>query len=867
MCDRFPCLHALMAESLAEFFRKTFQAHRGERAYGQRRGYRMEWFTYGQVSEMAETFAAELKSRGTAKGDRVMLWGENSAQWVAAFFGCAISGIVAVPMDDAASGEFARRVAYQVQARLWVCSRKHAQSIDTADAVDQAARVVMEDISKKNSSLPAPPSNPQIEPDDILQIVFTSGTTAEPKGVVITHGNVLANIAPLEKEMQGYLKYERWVHPVRFLNLLPLSHVFGQFLGMFLPPLLGGTVIFQTEFKPSEIVSTIQRERVSVLVSVPRVLQSLKQKIERDLEEDNSRGVKKIENFRQRFRESEGKHFLHRWWIFRDIRRQFGWKFWAFICGGAALDVETEDFWGRLGYAAIQGYGLTETTSLISVNHPFKLGKGSIGKVLAGREVKLAQDGEILIRGGGVAAGYWDASPRTGSDEVADGVTGQDGWYRTGDVGALDDAGNLYFKGRKKEVIVTPAGLNIYPEDLEAALRQQPEVRDCVVVGIERGGNAEPCAVVILRNDARTEAVVERANELLAEFQRIRMWVQWPQEDFPRTNTQKPKRNLVAEFAVKQILGSTERTANENPVMKLIERITGRPLSGASANADLQADLGLNSLERVELIGALEDRYQVDLSETRFSSARTLGDVEKMLRGEARPKTEYHYPAWVLRWPVTWVRGLAHYFLMRPAMLVLGWPRIIGRDNLRGVEGPLLVVCNHVSDIDLGFVATALPARLRNRLATATGGEALEALRSPAEDRGFFGGIYDRMKWTLGVSLLNLFPLPREAGFRKSFAYAGAAVDRGYSVLVFPEGRHTVDGKMNPFRAGIGLLAKNLGVPVLPVRIVGLFEVKQSGRRFARPGEIEVRVGRVMRFATQSPEVIATELETVVEGL
>ena len=200
-------------------------------------------------------------------------------------------------------------------------------------------------------------------------------------------------------------------------------------------------------------------------------------------------------------------------------------------------------------------------------------------------------------------------------------------------------------------------------------------------------------------------------------------------------------------------------------------------------------------------------------------------------------------------------------------MLVLGWPRIIGRDNLRSVEGPLLVVCNHVSDIDLGFVATALPARLRNRLATATGGEALEALRSPAEDRGFFGGIYDRMKWTLGVSLLNLFPLPREAGFRKSFAYAGAAVDRGYSVLVFPEGRHTVDGKMNPFRAGIGLLAKNLGVPVLPVRIVGLFEVKQSGRRFARPGEIEVRVGRVMRFATQSPEVIATELETVVEGL
>ncbi len=251
--------------------------------------------------------------------------------------------------------------------------------------------------------------NSEIRRDDILQIVFTSGTTAEPKGVVITHGNVLANLAPLEQEMQKYLKYERWVHPVRFLNLLPLSHVFGQFLGMFLPPLLGGTVIFQEDLKPSEIASTIRRERVSVLVSVPRVLQSLKQKVERDMEDSG-----KLEGFRRRLKSSEGKHFLHRWWIFRDIHQQFGWKFWAFICGGAALDSQTEEFWGRLGYAAIQGYGLTETTSLISVNHPFKLGKGSIGKVLPGRELKLADDGEIMIRGGGVVAGYWGSAGTAG---------------------------------------------------------------------------------------------------------------------------------------------------------------------------------------------------------------------------------------------------------------------------------------------------------------------------------------------------------------------------------------------------------------------------------------------------------------------
>jgi long-chain acyl-CoA synthetase len=686
---------------------------------------------------------------------------------------------------------------------------------------------------------------------------------------------VLANIAPLEREIGRYLKYERWVHPVRFLNLLPLSHVFGQFLGMFLPPLLGGTVIFQEELKPSEIVNTIRRERVSVLVTVPRVLQSLKQTIERDLEDGG-----RLAEFRRRFRAAEGEHFLRRWWILRGIRRQFGWKFLAFICGGAALDAQTEEFWDRLGYAAIQGYGLTETTSLISVNHPFKLGKGSIGKVLPGREVKLAEDGEILIRGGGVAAGYRDTGePRRSAGEVTDAgevtgvgeVTDKDGWYHTGDVGALDDAGNLYFKGRKKDVVVTPGGLNIYPEDLEAALRRQPEVKDCAVVGIERGGNAEACAVLIVREDARIAGVVERANQELAEFQRMRMWVRWPEEDFPRTNTQKPRRNVIAEFAAREILqagGKAVAGAEKSPVMDLIGRITGRSTTGMKRADVLDAELGLSSLDRVELISALEDRYQVDLSETRFSAARTLGDIERMLSGESRAHAEYHYPRWVLRWPVTWVRWLVQYLLMMPAMILLGWPRIEGRENLRGWDGPLLVVCNHVSDLDFAFVQAALPARLRIRIATATRGEALEALHTPTAGRGFLGRILDRTKWMLGVSLLNLFPLPREAGFRQSFAYAGGAVDRGYSVLVFPEGRHTVDGEINPFRAGVGLLAKNLGVPVLPMRIAGLFEVKQAGRKFARPGKICVRIGRPMKSAEGTdPEQIARELQSVVEAL
>jgi long-chain acyl-CoA synthetase len=834
-------------QSLVEYL-PDFLRHGEEIAYVQREGYRTVRWTYRRVAEAAFQFARELEAREISKGDRVLLWAPNSAEWVAAFLGCALRGTVVVPIDDIALPEFALRVHQTVSARLLVCSREHVLPEISTFLLDELALALSQHSCVAYTAA-------ALQRSDTLQIVFTSGTTAEPKGVVITHGNVLANMAPLEAEIQKYLKYERFVHPVRFLNLLPLSHVFGQFLGIFLPQLLGGTVVFQSSLKPAEVIATIRRERVSVLVTVPRVLQSLKEKIERDL-----RDLGMLPRFQEMFIASKGKHFLHRWWIFRRIRRQFGWKFWAFISGGAALDVSSEEFWDRLGYAVIQGYGLTETTSLISVNHPFRLGKGSIGKVLEGREVKLSPDGEILVRGGGVASGYWDG------DRLQP-VTTEEGWYGTGDVGELDAAGNLYFKGRKKNVIVTPAGMNIYPEDLEAALRRQPEVKDAVVVGLPRDGNAEACAVLILR-DGDAEVVVKQANETLAPYQRMNRWFVWPEDDFPRTSTQKPRKAAIAEIVQAQLaIGSSELTA-AGPLAELIGRISGRPIAGLSPGANLESDLNLSSLDRVELLGALEDRYQLELSETRFAAINTVGDLERMLRGGVPAGKPYHYPRWVQRWPVAWLRLAVHYLLLRPAVFLLGWPRVEGRDNMRGLRGPVLVICNHLDDVDPGFVLTALPARLRHKLAVATGGEALEILRTPSPTRNFLARAYDRVKWTLGVALLNLFPLPREAGFRESFAYAGECVDRGYSVLVFPEGRHTTDGGMLPFRAGIGLLANNLQIPIVPMRIDGLFERKKAGKKFAWPGQITVKIGKPVQFPAESdPERIARELRAQVEEL
>jgi long-chain acyl-CoA synthetase len=844
----------IMRANVADYL-ADFQRLGNEPAYAERVGYRLVRSSYGDVAALAYQFAREVTARGIRKGDRVLLWGPNSAGWVAAFFGCANRGVIAVPMDDAASADFAIRVFQQVQARLLVCSRDHAQP-DLPALFFEDLRISLQ----SHSSRALDPE--EISPEDPLQIVFTSGTTAEPKGVVITHGNVLGNVAPLEAQIEPYLKYERFVHPLRFLNLLPLSHVFGQFLGMYLPSLLRGTVFFQETLKPGEIVHTIHQERISVLVAVPRMLQSLKEKIERDLEDSG-----RLDSFRKQYAAGEGKHFLRRWWSFRSIHRQFGLKFWAFISGGAALDHETEEFWARLSFVVIQGYGLTETTSIISVNHPFKVGRESIGKVLEGREVKLAPDGEILVRGSGVASSYWSGGELIPVSSSSD---SERGWYHTGDIGQLDAEGNLFFKGRKKDVIITPAGMNVYPEDLENALKSQPEVKDSVVVPLAVNGNAEPCAVLILKTgDANAAGVIDRANQLLAEYQRIHRWVVWPAEDFPRTSTQKPRRAEIAEAAQKIISSNGKGTPPQNtPLAHLISQITKRSAGDLTEDARLDSDLNLSSLDRMELLSALEDRYQVDLSETRFSAVNTVGDLERMLKGQATPRVVYHYPAWVQRWPVSWIRFIVHYLLLRPSVFVLGWPGVIGRENLRGIKGPVLVVCNHIGDVDVGFILTALPAHLRHKLATAAGGEALEALRTPPANRNLFARIFDRVEWFLGVSLLNLFPLPREAGFRDSFAFAGESVDRGYSVLVFPEGHHTVDGNMRPFRSGVGLLVNNLNIPVVPMRIDGLFEIKRAGKRMARPYQVKVRIGAPMRFPLNTkPGEIAAKIQAAVGQL
>jgi long-chain acyl-CoA synthetase len=865
----------------------------GETAFAHRRGLRLVRWSYRRVAEAAFGFARELEARGIEKGERVLLWGANGPEWVAAFFGCALRGAVAVPLDVESAPDFVARVQGQTRARLVLYS---AETKAQAAALGVPA-LALEELESVVAGRPRGPYvGVEVGADDLLEIIYTSGTTAEPRGVCLTHRNLLANLGPLEEAMQKYMRWVRLVGPLRFICLLPLSHVFGQFMGILVPQLLGGEVSFLNALNPSEIVNAVKGRRVNVVVTVPRLLDSLREHVER---REESRGL--LADLRRRIARAEGAHPLKKLWLARRVHGYFGWRLWAFVTGGATLGAETETFWRRLGFAVVQGYGMTETASLVTVNHPFKTGRGSIGKTLRGQEVRLDESGEILVRGANVSPGYWRGpdAQEAAREPVTDG-----GWLRTGDLGSVDAAGNIYFRGRKKDVIVTAAGLNVYPEDIEAALNRQPEVRLSAVVGVEGARGPEPLAVLILNEaGADPSAAIERANETLARHQHVRRWHVWPDADFPRTPTQKVrKRDLLerliprpngnnggsngthAESAAashsvpspqSSVLNPPPSVLNPSPatlIAALASRAGGETPVALDSSSSLSTDLKLDSLGRVELLSALEDRYQIEIDEASFTAATTVGDVERIVSAggaRAEESAQYPYPAWAQAAPVRWLRVAVYYAVVLPITSLLCWARVEGREHLKGLGGPALFVSNHITYFDHALIMSALPGRFRRRLAIAQEGERLRFWRKPPAGTSLLRRLRWRAQYLLVVVIFNTFSLPKASGFRRSFAYAGESADRGYNLLVFPEGIRAEALGMNPFRPGIGVLAAQLGLPVVPVRIDGLNALKLSGRRgFTSPHRVTIRLGEPATYAgDEDPARITADLERRVKAL
>ena len=604
-------MHPHLARPHLATLLQDFRRYGGDRAVVSHTGNRSLPSTYAELAQLSARFAAEFERLGIQSGDRILLWGQNSAAWIAAFYGCVLRGIVVVPLDAAGDPRFAQRVVAETSPRLLVGDPSLLQKLLPSDVSALALDA---------TDLPAPDYAPaaHLNRSTPLQIIFTSGTTSEPKGIVHTHGNVLASLDPIEREIAKYRRYARPFHPLRFLHTLPLSHVFGQFMGLWVPPLFAAEVHFESRLDAPRLVQLIHDQRISVLAAVPRVLELLRSHLTRldPALEDRLNAAARISA-------------LARWWLFRHQHRLFGWKFWAFVCGGATLQADLEHFWTGLGFALVQGYGMTETTALVTLNHPFHTARGSIGKPLAGREVRVAEDGEILVRGESIANAEW----RGGHAQAR---TADEGWLRTGDLATHNDKGELIFAGRKSDVIVTSAGLNVHPQDLEAALSHQRGVRDACTFAFDSGAGPQPAAALLMSDASQAEAAVASANGALADYQQIRRWRVWPDPDFPRTSTGKVKRRDVATRAILAWRSSGEVAAGDDPLLQALGAMAGARVDNLSDESRLREDIGLDSLGLVELQSALEQRFAVEIPEDAWQQARTVGNLREFIHSQPR---------------------------------------------------------------------------------------------------------------------------------------------------------------------------------------------------------------------------------------
>ena len=855
----------MQRETLVDFFR-DLTAIRGEfLVYDD--GYRRQGYSYEKVGRAARGFAARLTAAGLKKGDKVVFWGENRPEWVACYWGCLLAGVIVVPIDYRSSPDFVVKVRRLVGAPVILVGDDVRGLGPNAD-IGGAAIWLLADLDWLADG---PVPDVSITRDDIIQIIFTSGATAEPKGVVIRHRNVLANIVPVEREVIKYRKYAWPFHPLRFLNLLPLSHMFGQSMASSIPPMVRGTVIFTRSFNPHDVLRLIKTRRISVLVCVPKILDVLREHVLHTFPETKEPPPPAIS-------------VQGRWWKYRRVHRAFGLKFWAFVVGAAPLPPDVEEFWRRLGFVVVQGYGLTETAPIVTLNHPFKTSKGSVGTPIEGVEVRIADDGEILVRGENVTSGYYQGavpgargstsqgsminaqSPTPRAQSPDDAVFDSEGWLHTGDIGERDSQGRLFIKGRKKEMIVTPDGLNVFPEDVEGVINEQPGVRESAVVGITEGAQERVHAVLVLDPGTSADSVIRDANLRLQDHQRIRTSSTWPGPDLPRTEgTRKLKRRAIRDWVMAG--GQPVQTGDSDSLEGLLARFAhGREVSGATT----LDELGLSSLERVELMVALEDRFQTRIDEGRFSEARSLSDLKQLVEQPPAPSTidePVEFPSWNRTWPVRVVRRLSHATWIVPLTRAFAYARVEGLAHLRTIEGPVVFAANHQSHMDVPVIISALPGHWRARVAPAMAKEFFKAHFFPA-NHPWRDWLTNSLNYYLAAFYFNAFPLPqREAGARHTLQYIGELTGQGWSILIFPEGERSSSGAMKPFRGGIGMIGARLGVPIVPVRIEGVDRLMPVGSTFVRPGRVRVAFGAPLRLRGDDYAELAADVERAVRSL
>ena len=634
--------------------------------------------------------ARTLSEAGLASGDRFIVWAVNRPEWSIGWFAGLHLGAVAVPLDVRHTEDFAAKVAAQTGARLVLASRqteKQARSLGLP--------IVFIETLPDRARHVEPMTPAGVAADDLAEIVFTSGTTGDPKGVMLTHGGLIA-VAQAMAQVLGFGPEER------LLSVLPLSHLYEQGLGLITPLMVGASIVYPVSRQPSILVRTFRDFHASVLLIVPQGLRLLDNAIERKVDQTGKRA-----SFERAHRLARRLPRPFRRFLFRTVLNEFGGRLRTIGVGSAPLAPELAQRWEEMGVEVLQGYGMTEMSPVVTFTRREHNVPGTVGEAIAGVEIRLAPDGEIFVRGPGRFVGYWQNPQATAA------VVDADGWYHTGDIGELSADGLLTLRGRKKDMLALPDGQKVYPEDVEEVLGEDPRVKGATVVGWPVGENLKVHAVLVLADDAISltssgglvaEAdalavageVVRTANGRLGAHQQIRGWTLWPDEDLPRTPTLKVRKQVVldrlhdleavpAALVPAAAIGVVDATTTTTPggdvatatspaghpaiahtgpedhfghLRDLVAEIAHVPEAAVRPELRLSSDLNMDSLQRVELLGLIEEELGVYVDDERLDPDATVQELAAMVDERRDAKRETGIYAWPLH-PGVRVFGLA----------------------------------------------------------------------------------------------------------------------------------------------------------------------------------------------------------------
>ena len=829
-------IEGALMKTLVELF-QTFQALGEKTVFVNRTGVRRFAVSYREFSELSLKMANLLSQKGVEPGDRVLVWGPNSSWWAVAYWGIIMRGAVAVPVDFMSDRARAESIMKLTDSRVVIQSRFKPERITTATSM------LLEDLQYLLEKVEPVRETAQALPDDMAQLIYTSGTTGNPKGVILTHRNLVANMVQINRQVPIITP------DFTFLSLLPLSHMFEQMGGFFLPLYRGATIAYPRTLKPSAIMDALGEEDVYVIMSVPRLMQLLKTTIERELAEKHLGGV-----FGRLSKLAAGMPKEVRRLLFFPVQKKFGSNFKVFVSGGAPLDPEVFNFWDSMGFTVLEGYGLTECSPVLCVNTMERQVAGSVGPPLPGVELKI-EGKEVLARGDNVFPGYYQNEQAT-----RDAFTG-DGWFRTGDIGEIGPDGWLHIKGREKELIVTGGGVNVYPDELEGVLNKTAGVKESCVIGLERGGGEEVHAVLLLDGSGvKPEEIIGQANKHLDGMHQITGYTVWGEPEFPKTTTLKIKKFVVKE-QIKKGAAEGDAGVSKDALINLVAKVTGANVADVHEESLLVADLGLTSIDRLELVNFLEQEYRLDIEDSQIGPQSRVSDLRQIISKREKVKHHSHLRFWTNSAPVRALRRLGDAVLNYPVFRFFVSLEVRGAERLEKLDGPVVFVANHLSYFDQPSVMFALPKKIRYRTATAAWEE-------------FFFGEYHGLNrlwrhfcYDYGTFFLNLFPLPQTSGFSASLKFMGKLSDTGTNTLIFPEGAHSADGKLHDFQLGLGIIVKELGIPVVPVRIVGTDHVLAPTDTFPKRGKVTITFGEPLRFRYEEPAEIVEKARKAVEEL